>query len=125
MLDERYTNPDLIKLDRVLFLQIRNLLPSNGSINFIRSHDYGGSFYLTKHSDLAIFEGHLELPEFEFFDQELEELRQDLTMYIKEFQRIIARKHFPLEQPVCNVFPDCMNLKLEGFTSSSAGRKTL
>lgn len=95
-LDEKTINPNYLKLDQELFSKVREILPSDGAIRFVRFHDYGGSFDREKHKDFHDFIWHLEQPEFEFLDEELEHIRKRLADHIVNFMQIIGRETFPI-----------------------------
>ncbi len=77
--------PNSSELDRALFREIRELLPSAGSIASIRVYDYGGAFRREMHDDLLKFDTQAQGPEFEFMDEELEDLREQLAKAISDF----------------------------------------
>lgn len=93
-------NPDYIELDRKLFLEIRDILPSSGSISFVRAHDYGGTFDTERHEDFDEFLYFCERPECEFLDADLEGLRVRLEDEIKQFITAIAKHTFPLRNEI-------------------------
>lgn len=89
-------SPEHIKLDQELFTKIRQILPSDGVIRFVRYHDYGGSFDRKVHYDLHRFLEYCELPEFEFLDADLEGLRAKLFENINKFTQAIGLYTFPI-----------------------------
>jgi hypothetical protein len=89
-----------VELDSKLFLEIRAILPSNGSIKFMRFHDYAGSFERARHNDLDEFLDRCNQPEFEFFDKDLERMRLLLAETIKEFCQVLGRETFPLDTDI-------------------------
>jgi hypothetical protein len=92
------SNPDYIELDRQLFMEIREILPSdNGSIVYLRFHDYGGSFPDIAHDNLKNFINKCIKPEFEFMDTDLEGARIKLANSIHCFLEAIGLFTYPLE----------------------------
>jgi hypothetical protein len=89
-------SPDYLKIDRELFVKIREILPSTGAIELVRCQDYFGSFPRREHHDLHEFARHCETPEFEFLDADLESLRGELESHITKFLRLIGGHTFPL-----------------------------
>jgi Asp-tRNA(Asn)/Glu-tRNA(Gln) amidotransferase A subunit family amidase len=83
------------QLDRELFSEIREILPSTGSIAFVRTHDYGGSFERSAHEELRNFLHFCESPEVEFLDPDLEETRARLENDILEFIDTVGKHTFP------------------------------
>jgi HNH endonuclease len=84
-------NEDHLRLDRELFSKVRKLLPSNGSIEFVRGNNYAGiSFATDAHRDLEEFDYFCARPENEFFDIELETAKGGLLTSIRKFLRLIA-----------------------------------
>jgi len=79
------TRPTHVELDRQLFLQFREILPSTGSIAFVRDHDYSQPYQGADHDDLREVIDHCKRPEFEFLDADLEGLKANLVEYAKEF----------------------------------------
>jgi hypothetical protein len=90
-------SPDYLQLDRNLFQQIREILPSTGSIAFVRVQDYGGPFPWHQHDDLRQFGEFSRLPECEFMDPDLEGMRARLTESIEQFLKRIGEYAFPLD----------------------------
>ena len=92
------SNPDYINLDRKLFMEIREILPSDkGSIVYLRFHDYGGSFPDGAHDDLTNFIRCCVKPEFEFIDIDLEGARTKLANAIDLFLNTINLLTYPLD----------------------------
>jgi hypothetical protein len=91
------TNPDYIELDREVFRQVREILPSTGAIQFIRVHPWGAAFPLSRIDQLYHFLQHCDRPEFEFIDMDLEGLRADLAESADRFCAAIAIQTFPLD----------------------------
>ena len=105
-------NPDYIELDRKLFTQIRELLPSVGIMTFLRDHVYMGAFPFDVHLDLYRFLENCRAPEFEFLDADLESLRNQLRCDIEEFLATIGQKTFPIKPGVNRVFaPDEVEMR--------------
>ena len=91
-------NPDYIELDRKVFSEIREILPSDkGSIVFLRIHDYGASFPSAIHDDLRNFMSRCIRPEFEFIDMDLEGIRTKLANSINDFLEAIALHTYSLD----------------------------
>ncbi len=89
-------NSDYTELDREVFLQIREILPSTGSIQFIRSHPWGAAFPLEKMNQLYRFLDRCARPEFEFIDADLEGIRASLEEAIEIFCATIGVYTFPV-----------------------------
>jgi len=84
--------------DKALFLKLLDELPSNdGSINFLREHDFHNSFQLEKLDQLRIFARNWDNAEYEFLSKNLEKLRTELLNLIYEFINISSHNTFPLE----------------------------
>ena len=91
------SNPDYIELDRHLFMEIREILPSDkGSIVHLRFHDYGNSFPDGCHDDLNNFMSKCIRPEFEFIDIDLEGTRTKLANSIDSFLESIGLLTYPV-----------------------------
>ena len=92
------TNPDYIELDRKLFMEIRDILPSDkGSIIHLRFHDYGNSFFEDAHVDLENFVRSCIKPEFEFLDIDLEGMKSKLADSIHTFLRAVSLLVYTVE----------------------------
>ena len=85
--------------DLEVFQKLTDILPSGGSISLLRGHDFGGPFDLDQLEDLTEFINTCRNPEFEFIDEELESLKQDLLHYVGAFRQIIGRETFPISTP--------------------------
>jgi hypothetical protein len=90
-------NPDYIELDREVFLQVREILPSTGAIQFVRSHPWGAAFPLGKMDQLYRFLDHCTRPEFEFIDADLKGLRASFAESVERFCAAIGIYTFPLD----------------------------
>ncbi|MEK6644699.1 MAG: hypothetical protein AABZ08_12415 [Planctomycetota bacterium] len=87
--------------DKDLFRRFLLCLPSTGSIEFIRDHDYaGGSFDRDRHEDLENFVTNWDNTEHEFLDCELEEKRQKLMALVNEFLHTMARDTFSVNNSI-------------------------
>lgn len=85
-------------LDLKLYRKIREILPSDGSISFIRTNNFAGfSFDWKRMEQLDEFIHESNKPEFKFIDKELEKLRTDLTKNIDEFLSILSVNSFYLK----------------------------
>ncbi len=91
-----FANPSYLELDRKLFVQIREILTSNGAILFLRQHDYGGSFDLERHDELHDFYYFCQVPEVEFLDADMEGLRSRLENDVRNFRHAIGEHTFPM-----------------------------
>lgn len=84
------TNPEYIELDKKLFLEIKQILNKDGSIERVRQHDYGGTFDREWHRGLLDFIYFCEQPECEFLDADMEGLRCRFADDVKKFLWAIA-----------------------------------
>lgn len=76
--------------DRQTLDQILTVLPSGGSINFIRGFHFGGGYRLGSLKDLREFQYGCAGPEHEFLDPALETLRAQLREAIVRFHDLLA-----------------------------------
>lgn len=85
-----------VEVDRQLFNKIRKIIPSDGSIRFIRECDYGGRFLSDSHKDIMDFENEFKYPnpENEFFDLDLQESLENLAQKVDNFLRAIGKHTF-------------------------------
>ncbi|WP_345969429.1 hypothetical protein WCX72_08770 [Sulfurimonas sp. HSL1-6] len=82
--------------DKELFTKFLNDLPSGeGSIDFLRDHDFHNSFKLAKLDQLRDFARNWDNAEFEFLNKELEKARQDLLQTIFQFIDVSSHHTFP------------------------------
>ncbi len=91
------TNRDYIELDREIFRQIREILPSTGAIKFIRLHPWGAPFPFSELDQLERFLDHCIRPEFEFIDADIEGLRVSLEESMGEFYVAICLQTSPTD----------------------------
>jgi hypothetical protein len=87
-------NPDYVKIDQQVFLKLREILPSTGSMSFVRDHHYAQPYEIDVHDDLRDFERYCKNPEFEFLDADLEGLKTNLIEYIDEFLSALGQHAF-------------------------------
>jgi hypothetical protein len=93
-------------LDRATVVRLLNLLPWNGSIEFVRHNNFAGfSFRLDELKDLFRFRSECEDPAFEFIDADLEALRAALLDAVVRFDRLIALQTFPTHHSGENTVP--------------------
>jgi hypothetical protein len=92
------TLPEHMELDRKFFTKIRQILPSNNSILFLRNHDFAGSAFCLDHlKDLVEFDLDCEHnPEIEFLDADLEKLRANLKNLVSILLVKIGRYTSPV-----------------------------
>lgn len=92
--------------DKELFIKLRNELPSNdGSINFLREHDFHNSFKIEKLNQIRTFARSWDNAEYEFLNKKLEKLRDELLKLIYEFINISSHHTFPLENDFQTAIP--------------------
>lgn len=89
-----YLSDDYLKVDHRLFQKIREMLPGDTIIKFLREHDYGGSFPRIYHVPLYDFIEWSELPETEFFNATLEAMRAELESSIRQFLKACSGRIF-------------------------------
>lgn len=81
--------------DADLFLQLQEFLPSHGAIDFIKKHDFGGSFLLSDLDPISRFSHEWDNPQHEFTDPTLEAQRTNLLRAAKYFASAIGFKTAP------------------------------
>lgn len=86
----------LKKLDLKTYIRLKEILPYEKSIRFIKEHDFSSSFNLKDLNDLNVFSFECEKPEFEFLDKELEEIKFALNISIKKFTDLLEGNIFPI-----------------------------
>ncbi len=86
------------KKDKETLDQILKILPSTGSIKYIRSFDFGNIFSVDKLNDLNQFIHASEYPELTFIDNELDALRKKLISSISKFYSELGYESFPIKK---------------------------
>lgn len=86
-----------IEHDKKVLQAILKVIPSNGSILFIREYDFGGGFDLDELKDINEFVSLSKRPEFQFLDSKIESLRQSLVNAINDFTSFIVENCFPYQ----------------------------
>jgi len=81
--------------DAALFAELQDLLPSHGAIDFIKHHDFGGSFRLDNLDPIRLFGYEWDNAQHEFNDSALEAQRKQLLRAAKYFSEAIAYKTSP------------------------------
>lgn len=85
-------------LDLKLLNRIREILPSDGSIEYLKERNFAGfGFRWTDLSQLKNYITEEAKPEFTFIDSELETIRKDLTTNIYEFLSKLSVNSWYLE----------------------------
>lgn len=77
--------PPRNEADKQVLRDLLKTLPSDGAIQFVRDHDFSGSFRLEDRNDIRRFVRDRRGPEHEFVDSELETLRKDLMNKCNSF----------------------------------------
>lgn len=95
-----------IEKDNILFDKFLKELPSNGSIEFLRTHSFQNSFYLEDLRQLLNFQEEWDNAEHEFIDKELEKLKKELLSSIKEFTHSNAMGSYSLGNGYFTTTPD-------------------
>lgn len=93
----RYTTQSA-DLDKATLLELKQLLPWERPIEFIKQQHFGGSFEKNELKPLYDFQSKCRDPSFEFLDAELEGLRASLVASIDKFLGAVAVSIFPLEK---------------------------
>jgi hypothetical protein len=92
--------------DIALFKKLQEALPSNDSIDFIRTHDFGGSFNIDNVIPIRDFNHYWDNAEHEFIDSELEKLRKELLEKSSKFSLAIGMNTSPNSAGFQSVYPD-------------------
>ncbi|MEZ4803269.1 MAG: hypothetical protein R2797_10900 [Gelidibacter sp.] len=86
---------DSLKLDINLFNKIRNeLLPQDGTISFLRHHNFGASFIERTFDPLFNFAYESSKSDFEFLNPEIEKFKLELVDSIKKFNDLLTTNTF-------------------------------
>lgn len=82
--------------DRQVFEELTEILPSSGSIRWLRDYDFGGAFRLSWLEDLHHFIERSTDPGFEFIHEDLESLRLALLAKSTDLTHAIGIESFPV-----------------------------
>ncbi|RXJ77869.1 hypothetical protein CRV03_02545 [Arcobacter sp. F155] len=75
----------IIEKDNILFNKFLKELPSNGSIEFLKTHSFGDSFQLEELRQIMDFQCEWNNAEYEFINEDLEIIRKELYENISKF----------------------------------------
>ena len=92
--------------DKLLFEKFLEELPSNGSIEFIKTHSFRNGFYLENLRQILNFQESWDDAEHEFIDKKLETLRKQLLENIKKFIHVNAIGSYPVKHGYFTTTPD-------------------
>lgn len=87
-----------LELDKLIYSEFRRLLPSDGSIEYLRNRNFAG--FAFRWSLLEDFDNYLakaNKPEFTFMEQELETIRQSFTSELEVLLAILGENTWYLE----------------------------
>ncbi len=84
-------------VDRKLFEEFLELLPSDGVIVFVSTFDFGGIFFHDRLKNLRTFRATWDNPEHEFLDRTLETKRKEFYQAVNEFMSHIVANTFVIE----------------------------
>lgn len=96
--------------DKVLFKKFLEELPSNGSIEFLKTHSFQNGFYLENLRQIQNFTQNWDNAEHEFIDAKLETLRKQLLENIKTFLYINSMGSYSLGNGYFTTIPDAYRL---------------
>ena len=82
--------------DKILYEKFLQKLPSDGSIEFIKYHDFHNSFSMNDLKQLINFSNEWINAEHEFINLELEDTKKELLEKVQDFVYDSSRKTFPL-----------------------------
>ena len=94
----------VVDTDKQVYCLLVKALPWDGSIGFIRTHHFAGSFRDDRLDDFYEFK-HRKNPAFQFIDPDLEALRANLMDLIDAFALTIARETFSTQNVHRNSVP--------------------
>jgi hypothetical protein len=80
--------------DKEFLKRLAEVMPSSGTISYLREYDFGGTFDFAWLGDLYKFIGLCKQPEFEFIDEELEKLKLELLDQAKNFADLVGKETF-------------------------------
>lgn len=84
-----------LKHDRKIFIDLVNRLPSMGSIEFLRSHDFSDTFHISELGQLDSFNMSSNDKSEEFLDIEIEKRREILVRSCLQMSHLIGLKTYP------------------------------
>lgn len=96
--------------DKLLFEKFLEELPSNGSVEFLRTHSFQNGFYLEYLRQILNFEQNWNDAEHEFINEKLEKLRKELLENIKDFVYVNANGSYPLGDGYFTTTPNAYRL---------------
>lgn len=88
-----------VELDREFLDTLMDVLPSSGTMTWMRDYDFGGTFDVDWLEDLHKFVQECRKPEFEFINPELEELKGKLQVQSETFLNLIGLETYPINMP--------------------------
>jgi len=88
-----------VEQDREFLLRFMEILPSRGTMTYIRDYDFGGTFDVDWLTDLYHFVNECKNPEFEFINPNLEKIKKKLYMKSDEFLSLIGLETYPIKIP--------------------------
>lgn len=96
-----------MEADKRILHDLLEIVPSNGSINFLRTKNFAGwSFELNRLEQIETFFHERNGPEHEFLDSELEEARQNFRTCCGTALSAIAVNTFPTDTPGWQSLPE-------------------
>jgi hypothetical protein len=111
-----------VEADKRVLRDFLEVVPSSGSIKFLRVNDFGGTFNQNKLRDIYSFVQYRDGPEHEFLDSTLEQQRQKFRAACQSFVNAIAEHTFQIqariETPYCEVPKDWREEKPDLFRSA-------
>lgn len=99
--DREKINTNTVALDQSVYKKIKKILPWDGSISFIRDHDFYSGFNNDRLTDLYNFCDEFRDPNFYFIDPILKKMCNSLLDEINQFLSLIGKK---LHQEVTLIF---------------------
>lgn len=98
--------PSVHPADVVLLKRFLRLLPSKGTIEFLKNHDFLGSFYREDIKPIQEFLGEWGTVEHEFHDKDIEAIKQKLYEAADNFNKLIGKYTSPNKKGFQSIRPD-------------------
>ena len=91
--------------DKKIFSDLLQVVPSNGSIKFLRTYDFGSSFGERRLEDIEAFLYDRSGPDHEFLDFELEAVRRKFRETCRTLLYAVATQTSPANNPNRQAIP--------------------
>lgn len=102
---------EAVETDKRIYQVLLKMLPWEGSILFLKEHDFGNVYETSRLNEFWRFLDRCNDPAFEFLDPDLEGLRVDLQRHMNQLVRLLCSQTYPTHRKGWSRVPEEWNVE--------------